>query len=109
MNPILPVRICCHIIGLPLLITLWVATAQLAADELDFVINGVDEPELSNVRSRVEPFRLARSSSFSKTYLENMRHESEQQTREALRPYGYYHATVDSEVRKSAQGGHFIP
>lgn len=105
MNPILPVRICCHIISLLLLISLWVAPAQLAADELEFVINGVDEPELSNVRSRVEPFRLTRSSSFSKKYLENMRHESEQQTREALRPYGYYHATVDSEVRKSAQGG----
>ena len=78
---------------------------SLPADELKFMIDGVGEPELSNVRNRVEPFQLTRSSRFSKRSLDNVRHKSEQRAREALRPYGYYHVTVNSEIRKSADGG----
>jgi len=108
MNRNLIVRICFHILYRPLLITLLVASAQLPADELKFVIDGVAEPELSNVRSYVEPFQLTRSSRFSKRHLENLRHKSERRAREALRPYGYYHATVNSEIRKTRKGGWVI-
>jgi translocation and assembly module TamA len=90
---------------LPLFILLTMIPGHLLADELKFVIDGVAEPELSNVRNLVEPFQLARSSRFSKRYLENLRHKSEQRAREALRPYGYYHATVNSELRKTPEGG----
>jgi translocation and assembly module TamA len=79
-------------------------TGNVAADELIYVIDGIAEPELSNVRSRVESFQLTRSSRFSKRRLENLRHKSERRAREALRPYGYYHATVNSEVRKTPEG-----
>jgi translocation and assembly module TamA len=92
-------------IYLPLLVLLTMMPHRLPAEELEFVIKGVGEPELSNVRNRVEPFQLTRSSRFSKRYLENLRHKSEQRAREALRPYGYYHATVNSEIRKSTNGG----
>ncbi len=101
-------RSCFHILYRPLLITLLVASAQLPADELKFVIDGVAEPELSNVRSYVEPFQLTRSSRFSKRHLENLRHKSERRAREALRPYGYYHATVNSEIRNTRKGGWVI-
>jgi len=93
------------LILIPLLILWSTVPDSLPADELKFVIDGVVEPELSNVRNRVEPFQLTRSSRFSKRYLENLRHKSERRAREALRPYGYYHATVNSETRKSAEGG----
>ena len=46
MIRILPVRISFHILYLPLLIILLVASDRLAADELKFVIDGVTEPEL---------------------------------------------------------------
>ncbi len=96
------------LIFLPLLILLTMTPGRLPADELKFVIDGVAEPELSNVRSHVEPFQLARSSRYSKTHLENLRHKSERRAREALRPYGYYHATVNSEIRKNRKGGWLI-
>jgi len=101
---LVPVRISIHILCLALLITLLMAPDHLAAEELKFVIDGITEPELSNVRARVEPFQLTRSSRYSKRYLENLRHRSEQRAREALRPYGYYHATVNSEIRKTREG-----
>jgi translocation and assembly module TamA len=81
---------------------------RLPADELKFVINGVMEPELSSVRNRVEPFRITRSSKFSKRFLENQRRNSGRRAREALRPYGYYHATVTSEIKKMGQDGWVI-
>jgi translocation and assembly module TamA len=93
------------LIFLPLLILLTMVPGRLPADELTFVIDGIAEPELSNVLSRVQSFRLTRSSTFSKRSLENLRHKSEQRAREALRPYGYYQATVKSEVRKTPDGG----
>jgi translocation and assembly module TamA len=99
------VRSSFHLIFISLLILLIMIPGRLPAEELEFVINGIEEPELSNVRSRVEPFQLTRSSRFSKRSLENLRHKSEQRAMEALRPYGYYHATVESEVRKTADGG----
>ena len=93
------------LIFLPLLILLAMVPGRLPAAELTFVINGIAESELSNVRSRVQPFQLTRSSRFSKRSLENLRHKSERRAREALRPYGYYQATVKSEVRKTPDGG----
>jgi len=96
------------LIFLPLLILMMIIPGRLLADELKFVIDGIAEPELSNIRNRVEPFQLTRSSGFSKRYLENLRHKSERRAREALRPYGYYHATVNSEVRKTQEGGWVI-
>ncbi len=108
MNRNLPVRITFHTLYRPLLITLLVASAQLPADELKYVIDGVSEPELSNVRNHLEPFQLTRSSRFSQRHLENLRHKSERRAREALRPYGYYHATVNSEIRNTREGGWVI-
>jgi translocation and assembly module TamA len=93
------------LVFLPLLILLTMVPGRLPAAELTFVIDGIAEPELSNVLSRVQSFRLTRSSTFSKRSLENLRHKSEQRAREALRPYGYYQATVKSEVRKTPDGG----
>ncbi len=91
-----------------LFLLLSLSTGNVAADELIYVIDGIAEPELNNVRSRVESFQLTRSSRFSQRYLDNLRYKSEQRAREALRPYGYYHATVNSEVRKTPEGGWVI-
>ncbi len=89
---------------LPLLILLMMMPDRLPAAGLKFEISGIEEPELSNVRNRVDPFQLTRRSSYSQGYLESLRRKSEQGAREALRPYGYYHASVNSEVTQSAQG-----
>jgi len=91
-------------ISVPLLTLFLVISGRVVADDLLFIIDGVGEPELSNVRNRVEPFQFTHSSRFSKRYLDTLRRNSERRAREALRPYGYYHATVDSEIRKNREG-----
>ena len=93
------------LIFIPLLVLLTMMPGRLPAEELEFVINGVEEPELSNVRNRVQPFQLTRSSRVTRRSLKDLRHKSEQRAMEVLRPYGYYHATVKSEARKTADGG----
>jgi translocation and assembly module TamA len=88
-----------------LLITLLIMMAGcLVADELEIVVNGIKDPELSNVRNLVEPFRLIGVGRLTKRRLENKREASVQHAKEALRPFGYYHSTVNSKVRKTAQG-----
>ena len=96
------------LIFVPLLVLLTMMPGRLPAEELVFVINGVEEPELSNVRNHVQPFQLTRSSRFTRKSLKDLRHKSEQRAMEALRPYGYYHPTVKSEVRKSPDGGRVL-
>jgi len=76
----------------------------LAANDLEIIINGIEDPELSNVRNLIQPFRLIGIGKLTKRRVENKREASIQQARVALRPFGYYHSTVDSRVRKTAEG-----
>ena len=88
-----------------ILITLLIMMAGcLVADELEIVVNGIKDPELSNVRNLIEPFRLIGTGRLTKRRLEERRETSVQRAMEALRPFGYYHSTVDSKVRKSGKG-----
>ena len=75
----------------------------LGADELAIEISGVEEPMLSNVQARVAPFRLTGNSRLSKRRLEEIRQSSERRAKSALHPYGYYHATVASEISRAGQ------
>jgi translocation and assembly module TamA len=71
---------------------------DIRADELEVAISGVEEPILSNVRAFVSPFRFTGTGRLTKRRLEQLRLESERNARLALRPFGYYHASVTSTV-----------
>ena len=89
-----------------LLITLLSMMVEcVAADDLEIVVNGIEDPELSNVRNLIEPFRLVGIGRLTKRRLEDRRETSVHRAMEALRPFGYYHSTVTSKVRKTAEGG----
>jgi translocation and assembly module TamA len=85
-------------------IILMSAVRPLAADELRIEIHGVSDPLLTNVRSSVEPFRLTQSANLNQRQLEDRRLSSEQQAMVALRPFGYYSATVRSEISSIEDG-----
>ena len=85
-------------------IGLLTTAGPLIADELRIKIHGVTDPLLANVRTSVEPFRLTPNVNLSEQQLEDRRQVSEQQARVALRPFGYYHATVRSEVSLIEKG-----
>ena len=72
----------------------------LVADELDIVISGVDEPVLSNVRRLVEPFRITGNNRLSRRRREEMRQRADQNARQALRPFGYYHPSISSRLKQ---------
>ena len=84
---------------------LWLAFSPgpAFADELEIRVLGVEEPVLSNVEAAVEPFRLTGIGRLTRRRLENLRQESEVSARKALRPYGYYHASVSSTIESTGE------
>ena len=74
-----------------------------AADDLEILISGVQEPVLGNVRARVEPFRLTGTSRLSERRVENLRQDAERNARRALRPYGYYFPKISSRAVRVAE------
>lgn len=79
----------------------WSVTAQVRADDLEIVISGVEDPMLSNVRAFVSPFRFAGTGRLTPRRLEQMRADSEENARLALRPFGFYHSNVTSTTSKT--------
>ncbi|MCW8871363.1 MAG: hypothetical protein OQK01_01960, partial [Xanthomonadales bacterium] len=64
------------------------------ADELTIEIGGIKDPLLSNVRNRVGTLQVSGSVRLSKRRLERISEQAERDALLALRPYGYYRATV---------------
>ena len=93
-----PIRFLSSAIGLLVL------ALPVAADELRIVISGVEGPILENVRNRVEPFRLSGNVRLSRRGLKNIRQNSIDRARAAMRPFGYYHAEVEATTRQEAGG-----
>jgi translocation and assembly module TamA len=71
-------------------------------DQLDIVVQGVEDPLLSNVRARTQSFRVSANTRLSRRRLENISADAERRAVSALRPFGYYHSTVSSELRSAA-------
>jgi translocation and assembly module TamA len=76
---------------------------RAVADELTIEVTGVEGALLDNVQTRVEPFRLTGNARLSRRRLEEIRELSERRARSALHPYGYYHATVTSEISRAGE------
>ncbi|MBT8059995.1 MAG: BamA/TamA family outer membrane protein [Gammaproteobacteria bacterium] len=89
---------------LSIAIVLLLLALPASADELRIVISGVEGPILENVRNRVEPFRLSGNVRLSRRGLKNIRQNSIDRARAAMRPFGYYHAEVEATTQKVAEG-----
>lgn len=85
-----------------ILLGVWLAcillSAPATADELELVVNGVDGAMLENVQARIQSFRISGNSRLSRRRLERIADDAEPQAKAALRPFGYYHAEVRSEL-----------
>lgn len=68
------------------------------SDELRYSISGVDEELLSNVQSHVEGFRLTGSGRIVPGEFEETVAEAKQRARDALKPYGYYHPNITTNL-----------
>lgn len=69
-----------------------------AADNLRFEVSGIDEPLSTNVLSQVASFKVGRRVRLSKQDAELIQAEAVSKARQAVRPYGYYHAEVSADI-----------
>jgi len=79
----------------------WVLAAVLLsacnfvlADELVIKVEGVKDPLLSNVRSRIDVLQATGRVRLTPRRLESISEKAEREAQLALRPYGYYQASV---------------
>jgi translocation and assembly module TamA len=70
-------------------------------DQLEIVVQGVEDPLLTNVLARTQSFRISGNTRLLRRRLEQMRADAERRAGSALRPFGYYHAVVSSELRSA--------
>lgn len=74
------------------------AQAPVAADELRYVITGIGDPLVGNVRQHLERFGLTETQQISARNFDELSAEAEQRVRAALKPYGYYDPEVSTSL-----------
>jgi len=70
-------------------------------DQLEIVVNGVEDPLLTNVQARTRPFRIAGNTRLSRRRLAAIVADTELEAGRALRPFGFYHAVISSVLRST--------
>ena len=71
----------------------------LQADELDIKVLGLKEPLRTSAINRVETFQVSGKTHLSERRLRRIVENAERAAARALRPHGYYHATVRGELK----------
>ena len=85
-----------------MVLCLW--ASPVYGDQLEIVVKGVEQPLLGNVQARTRPFRISGNTRLSRRRIATIVANAEQEARRALRPFGFYHATVKSELRPTGDG-----
>jgi translocation and assembly module TamA len=84
-----------------LCLCLLVCSAGALADQVEYVISGVDEPMLSNVRNHVTAFRIGKSARLNARQRRKLVEEAIEAATAAMRPYGYFHPVVNADIAQS--------
>jgi translocation and assembly module TamA len=79
------------------------APGRAPGDELEYSITGVDEELLSNVQSYVAESGLTGSSRIAAGQLDEAVDQAKARAREALKPYGYYHPVITSNLVETGE------
>lgn len=79
-------------------LTLVLAAASAAGDELRYVVIGVDDPLKSNVLAHVETVKFGRRARLAESDFPNIIAGAERRAREGLRPFGYYAPEVAGRI-----------
>ena len=87
------------------LLTLFLPASSAFGDQLEIVVKGVEDPLLTNVQARTQSFRVSGNTRLSRRRLNQLRADAERRAGLALRPFGYYHAVISSELRSAGDNG----
>jgi translocation and assembly module TamA len=79
-------------------LTLFLAAASAAADELRYVVTGIEDPLKSNVLAHVKTVKFGRQARLAGSDFPEILAGAERRAREGLRPYGYYAPEVTGRI-----------
>lgn len=74
------------------------------ADEIKYVVSGVQEPILTNVTNHVTGFRLGSAAKLNSRLRRKLIEDTENSSKNALRPYGYFNPAVVVELKEFETG-----
>lgn len=87
-----------------LIICLSLMSFSVAADEVEYVVTGVDEPMLTNVQNHVSAFRIGGGARLNARLRRRLIGDAETAAADAMRPFGYFHPQVSAEIQSSETG-----
>src|ERR1700754_77968 len=86
------------------LAVLCLASAPHARANIDVDIRGVDDQLRTNVLAYLSFERYKKRTDLSADVIERLHNRVEREVQSALKPFGYYEPTVDSEVQDLGRG-----
>lgn len=89
---------------LALVMACWLFAIPAHGDQLEVIVQGLEEPMLGNVIARTQTFRIMGNTRVSRRQREKWQTDTEFEAISALRPFGYYHAVVSSEMTSTGDG-----
>lgn len=90
-----------------LLAGLLVAT-NCPADVLELSVNGIPEPQLSSVQNQLNTHAVNSRQKLGSVRLQRIREAAELDAAKAMRPFGFYHAEVKSELQQREEDSWLI-
>ena len=85
-------------------LALWLLPCMALPAELNVEVTGLEEQLLSNVRANLQMQDYV-GRDVSPAQVRMLYGKAEEQIRQALRPFGYYHAQVESDLQQTPGGG----
>ena len=84
--------------------SLTLVSGAVWADVVEYVVSGVDEPMLSNVRDHVTAFQVGSGARLNSRLRRNLTEKAINASMAAMRPYGYFNPVVDVEITQVEKG-----
>ena len=83
-------------------------SSAVYGDSMEIEVRGIDGALLENVEAQTRSFRITGNIRMSKRRLKNYREEMERRAAVALRPFGYYHASVRGSWNGQGESGRVL-
>ena len=84
-------------------VLLILCAATVAADELQYVVKGVEDPLKTNVLSHMDQFQMGRDARLAEKDFAEVIANAERRARAALRPFGYYNPDVKGHIQRRSE------
>lgn len=88
--------------------SLTVVSTAVWSDVVEYVVTGVDEPILGNVRNHVTAFHIGSGARLNTRLRRNMTERAIDASKAALRPFGYFNPVVDVKFTQVEAGSWLV-